>query len=274
MLNINVETKIIIDGTLVQYHIYSEDKPLIITFAPAGSVLTYKQIRKDHSAWGFEFFKNRGYNILSFSAIEEKHWFISPILLRYINSLEKQTLLFPQRIGYGASMGAFGLSLYHKSLHIDKLLLITPLTPNDKNIEHLSFDYCAGHHGDITIIYDPFCHQDTLHAMRYPKNSQYLKLYGVGHRVIESMNQLSMLKHTIRDFIVGQIDTENFYRSAKKRKNIERYYSYLLRNPTNKLTKKRINIIKYHAVKLYLTHPYHTLGKPIKKWIKSLKKRL
>ncbi|HIF9184642.1 TPA: hypothetical protein ACX6PV_001606 [Photobacterium damselae] len=272
MLNLNAETKIIIDGTLIQCHIYSKDKPLIITFSPAGSLLTYKQIKNGHSAWGFDFFKKLGYNILSFSAIESKHWFISPILLRYINSLEKQIILFPQRIGYGASMGAFGLSLHHKSLHIDKLLLITPLTP--KNIEHLSFDYCAGHHGDITIIYDPFCHQDTLHAMRYPKNSQYLKLYGVGHRVIESMNQLSMLKHTIRDFIVGKIDTENFYRSAKKRKNIERYYSYLLRNPTNKLTKKRINIIKYHAVKWYLTHPYHTLRKPITKWIKSLKKRL
>ena len=57
MLELQRDSRFIIDDVLVQYHIMSVKKPLLIMFAPAGHVLTGREDKEGCSAWDFEFNK-------------------------------------------------------------------------------------------------------------------------------------------------------------------------------------------------------------------------
>ncbi|MGF1756611.1 hypothetical protein L4D76_01425 [Photobacterium sagamiensis] len=273
MLKLQSDTRLIIGDILVQYHIFSTDAPLMITFSPAGSVLKPSQVEAGCSAWGFDFFKKMGVNIISFSAIQHKHWFISPQLVEFINKLSPQLEIFPERLGYGASMGAFATSLYSSQLQLDRLLLITPLTPSKEQYKLSKFDYCAQHKGNITIIFDPLCQNDKQHALRYPLDTTFLKLYGVGHQVIESMSQVGYLKSIVLKFVTNEVKRSEFEKAMRARRNIERYYSYMARNPTKKLTPRRLKVIRYYFLMWHLKNPTQFILKWKKKWQKSLMKR-
>ncbi|NRB79275.1 MAG: hypothetical protein HRU38_11500 [Saccharospirillaceae bacterium] len=274
MLELQRDTRFIVDDILVQYYITSVDKPLMITFAPAGHVLTSKEAEAGSPAWGFEFFKKMGVNVISFALIKNKNWFISDALVNYLTQLSPCLSVFPERLGYGASMGAFAHTLYYSPLQLDRLLLVTPLTPFGNTITSTEFDYCAKFQGDITLIFDPFCPQDKLHALRYPEHTHYLKLYGVGHQVIETISKIGYLKRLVIDFINNDISHVEFNNAMRERRNVERYYSYMARNPTQKLTTRRRKIIRHHLLMWHLAHPTYFIHKFTTKWRKSIRKRL
>jgi len=274
MLELQRDTRFIVDDTLVQYLITSFDKPLMITFSPAGHVLTAADVKTGASAWGFEFFKKMDVNIISFTAIKSKHWFISEELSTYLAQLSSYLSIFPERLGYGASMGAFAHSLYYSQLQLDRLLLITPLTPPKNLIIPNEFDYCAQCRGHITLVFDPLCPEDKSHALRYPAHTDYLKLYGVGHQVIETISKVGYLKQLVMAFIANDINHMEFNQAMRGRRRVERYYSYMARNPTQKLTPSRLNIIRRHLLSWHLAHPTYFIQKLSTKWRKSIRKRL
>lgn len=65
MLELQSETRFIVDDVFVQYCIRLADKPLMITFSsvvPAGHVLATKDAEAGSLAWGFDFFKQMEHN--------------------------------------------------------------------------------------------------------------------------------------------------------------------------------------------------------------------
>lgn len=275
MLELNKETKLIIGETLVHYYICNIEAPVIITFCPAGSILTSREVQAGNSGWSFDFFKKNKINIISFTAIDCKHWFLCDKLLQFIKELSPQLNVFPERLGYGASMGAFSTSIYASELQLNRLLLITPIrSPKTEWNEQSKFNYCANFKGDITIVYDPFSAKDKQAALSYPNSTHYLKIYGVGHRVIESLSEIKLLKQVVLQFVNNKIDHLEFVKVARRRRNLERYYSYIARNPTHKNTPRRKKIIRYYLLQWNLKHPKQIFLKLKKKWSKSLTKKI
>jgi len=259
---------------LVEYQIFDVKSPIIITFSPAGYVLTSKDVDKGVAGWAFELFKKHKINIISFTAINEKHWFSVPEVADYIEKLSPLLNRFQERLGYGVSMGAFASAFYANQLKLDRLLLITPMDRPDhlKNLPH--FNHAADFEGKITLIYDPLCPVDKEFALMFPPQTQYLKFYSVGHQVIESISKLGFLKTLVLSFIKDDINPMEFAINARGRKDLERYYSYLKRNPTKKNTAKRRKVIKDSFLNWNLKNPTAPINKILSKLTKGVKKRL
>ncbi|MEZ9904311.1 hypothetical protein AB4343_05635, partial [Vibrio breoganii] len=111
-IKLNRHYRIILNDTLIQYFIYDFNSPLMITFSPAGKTLSQKEVEEGKNAWGFDFFHNKGFNIISFNAITNKHWFLCDSINDFISGLDSFLDFFPSRLGYGASMGAFAVNHY------------------------------------------------------------------------------------------------------------------------------------------------------------------
>lgn len=242
------EDREIIDNTLVQTYIFSFNTPIMITFSPAGSTLTSKQVAEGANAWSYDFFKKNNINILAFSAIDNKHWFTSKVLKSFIQQLTPQLTDFPERLGYAASMGAYALSNNYDELLIDRMLLITPITSTEEHNQLTNFNYANNYLGQLTILVDPFCIQDKTESKKYPPHSTTLAFPGVGHRVIESLSQIGYLKPLIFQFINNDINRYQFSKMVRQRRNISRYYSYMMRNPTKKNSKKRRSVIRRYKM--------------------------
>lgn len=274
MFTEKVENRRLIDSTLVQSYIFSTNAPLIITFSPAGSILTSKQVAEGAEAWSYGFFKKNKVNILAFSAIDDRHWFTSKGLKNFIQQLTTQLAIFPERLGYGASMGAYALSNYHNALSLDRMLLITPIPSIAEHNLLSDFNYARDYSGQLTIIVDPFCVQDRIETKQYPKHACILSFAGVGHAVIESLSEIRYLKILIFQFINDDIDEFLFSKAVRQRRNITRYYSYMMRNPTKKNTQKRKSIIRTYQVKWSLNNMNLLVDSFLKKRKKSINKRI
>jgi len=273
MLTINNSMRLSLDKLLVEYHIFSYKHPVMITFSPAGYVLSKNEVIKGKSAWAFDFFKKMKVNIIAFSAVDEAHGFINESSKAYITELSGQLSNFPERLGYGASMGAYAASHYANLLNLDRLLLITPRFTSKKINKECNFTYCSSFNGKITLIYDPFSPIDKQWALKYPSKTDYLTFYGVGHQVIESISNIEYLKTLILQFITDKINPEEFAKQSRKRKKLERYYSYLQRNPTKKNSTKRKKIVRYYFIRWSLKNMDKIFQKHRVKIKKSLRRK-
>ncbi|RBW43460.1 hypothetical protein DS885_13320 [Psychromonas sp. B3M02] len=263
----------IANKVLVQYRIFNNKAPIVITFSPAGYVLSDKDIINGKNGWGFSCLEKMNVNVITFTAINNKHWFVIPEVQEYINKLIPHLEVFPERLGYGASMGAFALSIYATKLKIDRLLLITPMNLPPSIYSEIKFDYASNFNGEITLIYDPLCPVDKQCALQFPKHTKYLRFYSVGHQVIESLSYIRYLSTLVSKFIDNKIDITEFSSHARKRKNLGRFYSYLKRNPTRKNTKKRKITILYHFLKWNIMNPGASINRTIFKLKRSAEKR-
>lgn len=268
MTDIQSVSRLIIGHSLVQFHFFDFNQPLVICFAPAGKKLSTTQTHSGESAWGFDFFVQQGINVLAINTIDDNHWYLCDELAQYLLNMSPLLDRFPERVGYGSSMGGFGVTHFSQALHIDRALLFAPLLHGETS----SID--SDHPCQFTVIYDPFCLLDTAHAKRYPARTQWLKLYGVGHQVIESISNFRALKSLVLAFIDNNLDETVFYHAMRQRRSIERYYSYMARNPTKKQTRKRKWLVKFYLLKWYVSDPTSVIKKMTGKWTKSINKRL
>ena len=195
MLALNKKTRIIKDKLLIQYQIFSLDEPIVIAFSNGGYVLTQEEVTNNKSGWSFDFFAKNKINVLTITPVEEKLWFLNKSCLDFIDYISPQLKIFPERLGYGASAGALGVSIHASTLKLDRILLFSPRLPNDKKYDlfQFNFQYCQDYNKDITLIYDPFCKRDHMCALKYPTRTKFLRFYGVGHDVIESLNGIKYL---------------------------------------------------------------------------------
>jgi hypothetical protein len=67
MFRVETTTSQLVDKTLISGHIFDTEKPLMITFSPAGEVLTSDDIQHGKNAWGYDYFKKPNQRISIFS---------------------------------------------------------------------------------------------------------------------------------------------------------------------------------------------------------------
>ncbi len=260
----------IIKNTLIEYAFFNFEAPLVICFNPAGKMLSKEQVNSGSHAWCYEFMLKQKINVISLNTISENHWFLCSELESYLKTLTDIIDKFPERLGYGASMGAFGVSKYSNLLKINRALLFSPLLPQNSNsISPLNLSTI-----EWNIVFDPFCKKDKIIAEQYPISSKYLHFYGVGHQVIESIANINYLKELFFNFYKNEINNFLFYKKQRNKKNILRYYDYMDRNPTKKNTLRRKLIIKKHKIIFTFKNSNQLYEKITEKLAKSIKRRL
>ena len=264
-------SRVVIGQTLVESVIFDYDKPIIVCFNPAGKLLTDRQVANGHHAWSFEFLASQRINAVSINTIGHNHWFLCEQLEQYLLELNTTLKVFPERLGYGASMGAYGISRYANLLDINRALLFSPLLPPQSD-QSETFDHLTD--VGFTLVFDPFNAEDKDVAVRYPKSTHYLHFYAVGHQVIESTAKIGLLKPLLLSFYGNQNMTVEFYKQQTKKRQLLRYYSYLDRNPTGKNTLRRRFVIKKHKLVYIVKHSDQIVEKVLTKLRKSLKKKL
>ncbi len=258
----NFKFEILTDKTFVigqiycKYYISDTNKPLVITFASGLSSFSEEKIEKSMSPWGFEFVKNQNLNVISFDCAYENSWYRDEEFYVFTKELSKKISIFPKRFGYGGSRGGYGVSAYSNVLKIDKILIINPISTLNENLVpferrfriYKKLDWIgpcsdgADTKSSGYIIYDPIHTLDKKHADRYT-TLVHLKVPGVGHSMPEHLQKMGMLKWIFMDFVHENLDINKFYAEARKRRNLPRYYEWMLSKANSHLTTKRKEVI-------------------------------
>lgn len=264
------EDRVVVNNSLIEYAFFDYDKPVVVCFNPAGMLLTKKQVNAGVHAWCFEFLAKQKINVVAINTVNENHWFLCPELKEHLHNISSMLKKFPERLGYGASMGAYGISHFSSLLNIDRALLFTPLLPpnSDKKQHFKDIELTR-----FTIIFDPFNAEDKEIALRYPAKTHYLHFYGVGHQVIESIAKIKYLKTLFFEFYSNNINQSGFYHHQRNKRSLLRYFSYMDRNPTKKNTFKRQLIVKKHYIMHMFKNTDQIYNKVLGKLLKSIRKR-
>lgn len=251
----------VVGNVYLKYSFTDLDKPLVFTFANAGSVTTQQNIDdQGYSPWGFEFVKSYGVNVISFSTISPTNWYRNKDFHHFIVLLGKLVSVFNERIGYGGSMGGYAVSAYANTLEIDRLLLMNPISTLSEDLvpwetrfkhskknwdwSHNCYDGATSNATNI-ITYDPLFSLDAKHAARY-HNRINLKVPGIGHGVPKHLNNLGALKLAFEMFLYNAIEPELFHKKVRNRRHYTGYYKWLLSNQNKHLTPRRASVIEKH----------------------------
>lgn len=117
-----------LDDVVMEYFIHDLNAPLIVTFAPANYFLTPQQANAGKACWGFDFLRKQNFNVLAFNHIGFDNWYRSEGFVSALRELSPLISGFNERIGYGNSKGAFGVTLFADILKIDRAILLAPLS--------------------------------------------------------------------------------------------------------------------------------------------------
>ncbi|AZG73425.1 hypothetical protein EGC82_12025 [Shewanella livingstonensis] len=289
MLKLNTEVKEIIDNVLMQYHIFDISQPLMITFPPVCQSIKNNDDVISAPVWSFDFFAKRKLNIVAFNHIGEGNYFDSRTFVSFLDKLKQAITVFPSKVGYGSSLGAFSLGLHADRLGLSKVLLMMPQSTYCKKTapwDSIVINAQDSINSDmaildgrtcktpITFIYDPLSLPDKLHVDRYQQRGTRLKIFGVGHRIPRTLQHLDMLSDVILQFRVGTIDNNSFYRGLKERRKLSYYFRDAYKQPTMSYTNRRVLIIYWHKTKQRLQHLKFEPSKILARLICSIKKRI
>jgi len=267
----NIDTCFTVGQVYAKYFFLDLSKPLVITFGTAGSLVSQDDVLNASSPWGFDFIKGQGLNVLSFSSLKPASWYRETEFLDFLTSLHLPH--FPQLLGYGSSMGGFGVSAFANLLKFDRVLLINPISTLNKNLapwetrfENAArrLDWNTGAFDGSTIkcngliVYDPICDIDSKHARRYGAHMQRLKIFGVGHAVPEHLKNMGVLSSLLKNFLNDTIDAALVHKQFRARRNILRNYNWLLSKENSHLTPARESIIRRYRTQFLQTYqPKH-----------------
>jgi hypothetical protein len=265
-LLLNEDKTFIIDNIYCKYHISDLTKPLVITFASKNAYLTLSQVEMDESPWGFSFVKKEGLNVISFACINSDSWYRSQKFMIFLELFSKRLSIFPERLGYGGSMGGYGVSAYANVLNMNRILLLNPIsTLNEllvpfetrfvKSRQELDWKYgCidgAKANSKGYIVYDPIYSLDKQHADRYKKNLSHLKVPGVGHSMPKHLLDLGILKWLFKNFVMNTLKIEEFHQKVRKRRLLPQYYEWMCSKHNRHITDLRKKIIlKYKKINI------------------------
>ncbi|MBS4154769.1 hypothetical protein [Cobetia sp. MC34] len=264
-----VEKDFFIGSVYCRYHLFDISKPVVITFAPDNvGLLDKEMLSKGRTPWGFKYISKLGFNVISFAEMRhDNSYYRNSEFINSIDIISAAIPKFPERLGYGGSMGGYGVTAFANSLKLDRLLAFNPISTRNKNIASWDFEakrslwsfeqdwegYCSdGAESQCSgyIIYDPLYDLDKKHAKRYTK-LKHLKLPGVGHGVANYMQQLGMLDTVVKEFLDGKIDEKKFYKNARMRRKLQHYYTWMTGKENKYLTPKRKSIIEKYRDKMF-----------------------
>jgi hypothetical protein len=259
MNTIPAEGHQIIDDVYMNYYFVDQSLPLVITFGSLGAWVSRSDAESGSSkSWGFKYILSKGVNVLSFSCIDSPNWYRSETFHKYLKKLSLQIKSFPIRLGYGSSMGGFGVSSFANLLNIDEVLLLNPistlnieLVPQENRFtkarEQFDWndDYMDGAEMEASgyIVYDPLYKIDALHATRY-KNLKTLRFPGVGHQIPKHLKEINLLNKLVTSFLKGAVDEHDFFITLRDRRKYQHYYEWLLSKQNIHNTTNRSIVIK------------------------------
>lgn len=245
----------------VKYRIVDESLPIVFTFANAyrgdsRCVLSADDVSNCISPWAFDPVAAYGLNVVSFASIGAPSWYRDQELAELIDGLGPQVLRFSERLGYGDSMGAFGVSAFSSRLHLDRLLLVSPISTLNTGIAPFvrGYEWARSTYewntGEIdgaksqskgVIIYDPLVRGDRLHQQRFSDSFVRLRCPGLGHGLIGPLQRMGLLKPLLRDFVFDDFDlrkTREGFRSCLR--GVEDYVGALTRRTEKKKVSRAI----------------------------------
>ena len=239
-----------------KYQLLDADRPVVVSFAHHISGVEEDKIEQSPDPWAFQYLSARSPNVVCFSFISGKYtYYRDRNLLDALPGISSSLRLFPQRLGYGCSAGAYAVSAFSNVLRLDKILLLCPISTRLREVATWdleakrflsSFDFDweepyadgAATESEGYVIYDPLFRLDRLHAERYTKLKK-LVLPGTGHLVPDRLHRLGMLSWTVDSFLTGEIPESEFYTRARGRKELRDYYAWMLSRENVRLTKTR-----------------------------------
>lgn len=268
MFELHQEVVTIVDNVVVKYFITDFSQPVIVSFACAASSLSHSEIAAGHSPWSYDFWKKNGINVVAFASIDEENWYQSEALSDFCDQLRGWLAPFPKRLGYGYSMGGFGVAAYGNQLGLDHAMLFAPATSTDPRIvewdtkarsrtAERGLDWLGPMNDSIhcrvplTILYDPLYELDRRHVRRYEHQLQLdlMPMPGIGHSVPESLLKLNMLKSVCLEFAAGRIDRAAFFSKLRKRRTLYIYFQQMKNAARRRNSKKAQRVIHYHRLR-------------------------
>ena len=246
--------------------IFDSSAPIMFTFDNMGSAGPFAQ----RNGWGHEFLAKQRINVVSFMEGRQTRWYRHE---SFVDIVEKAYRLsnadaFPARIAYGGSMGGYAAAAFAPLLNIDRALFISPISSLSRNIvpwetrwpmaqkqdwESAYNDAAVGASKikDVSIIVDSIFSLDMRHAMRLVDANaatRVFRLPGVGHRLPDHMQALNMLKFAVMGVYSGEgTDPLRFRQLARKRRDYDGYYSWMLSENSPRRTPLRTQIIEKYA---------------------------
>lgn len=222
-----------------------------------------------YTPWGFKFGSdNLKLNVLCFTSYRETRWYQCDIFAEWLKGQKHFFQNFSARLGYGASMGGFGVSKFSPLLYLDRVLLLNPISTlcGEKvpwetryfNGASKTLSWGGGYsdgaehmqHG--IIVFDPLFHLDKNHARRY-KGLHEVYFPGVGHQIPEHLKNLGLLKILLHEFVHDSVNFLQLRRNLRKRRGYEHYYNWLLSSQNSNLrTFKRAATIEKFRKNLLL----------------------
>lgn len=245
-----------------KYHFSDVTKPLVISFSHLGGSVDENLIPEQKSPWAFDYLRKRDINCLSFSGIKGHNNFYRDE--EFIAALDKISAAlpdFPERLGYGTSMGAYAAAAYATPLKITRLLLGSPISTRNRRIN--TWDFAAGRslpsyafewegpYFDAAqttargyVLYDPLYALDAIHARRFTSLTP-VKLPGAGHTGMDLLAQLKVLDEVFMGFYNDNLDLKTYYRKIRGRQMLAPYFTNgLLGRENSQITPERRQTIK------------------------------
>jgi hypothetical protein len=253
--DLNVSNSEVIDNVHCTFDIVNFQKPIMIIFSNEATIVSKDNIYS--SGLYKDELKRLDINVIIFSGFEVFSSYRSRFFSIFISSLGVLLKVFPERVGYGSSLGGYGVSVFSETLNLDRVLLLNPISTlrhslvpwEARFLRQQKLDWNSGLHDGAEancqgyIVYDPLFNIDKQHAQRY-SNLTPLKLYGVGHCMPLHLARLEMLSKLIMDFLNESIDESWFYQQAKNRRIYKGYYDWLLSKQNKRLNPIRAKVIK------------------------------
>lgn len=256
----NNDVSFVLGKTYVKYHFQNLSKPIVFLFSPSGSEIPVENVREGIDPWGFSRIKGLGLNVLSFTSLQPRNWYKHPVLNQYLNvQLPDMLPDFPERLGIGANVGGFGVSLYANALNCQRILLFSPVSTLNQECAPWENRFAQGlrslnwTRGDIDgstthcpgqIIYDKLQVLDNSHVQRYGSQLERINARGMGEDIYKHLQTMKLLDKVIGAFVDNQLTSHFVHASLRRRRNYLYYYARLLNHISNRLTPARQTIVE------------------------------
>lgn len=253
--------KIIVGDNSCFARITDKSRPILVAFTNMGAAVSPEEFYSNlFIAWGDKIAFANGVNIISFGCIEEDNWYRNSELTSFISEIGKVINNFPERLGYGGSMGGGAAGSFAELLNLDRLLLLNPITTLNTDMvpwetrfqKYASLDWHSSLYDGSNfttpgiVVYDPIFHLDKKHAERYEENVLHLKCPGVGHAMPKHLIRIGVLKQLFAHFVNNKVEPHWFHKQVRRRKLYPHYYRWLLSSENIHKTPKRETIITKH----------------------------
>jgi hypothetical protein len=225
---------------------HRHDFDLVVTFSPR-SPSKWKKPAAQRKAWGAAFIASRGASAIHVKS-GRNSWYRGQELKNFFLRARDEGLFaqFSNKMTYGGSMGGFGALSFSGIIGATCCLAYNPqinLGPSVRHWENRfasaskldwSDDICDidGQIANVSlpvVVYDPCYSLDRMQVdLLSSEHVLRLRVPFVGHRMPEHLLNMKMLTWLFDQCRSGSIDISEFYKRARARRQLNRYYECMI----------------------------------------------